>query len=226
MTTPAVEIYGSMDCPFSYLATFRLRQIWPRHEGQVRLLWRNMALEYVNRRPAVQPLIEAERGLFAQIEPQLPYEPWAREPWDWPSTMWPAAEALACAQLQGERPALAMSWALRHAFFGQSRNIALRHEILAIAREVAAEEPGLDVGRFKVDWDGGQTKAAVIAESRRGWRELQLEGSPTFVLPDGQRRTNPAVGDIDFDEDRYVLRRYAPFAGDWRTVYEEMLGGS
>ena len=167
MTERTIEIYSSIACPYAYLAVYRLRQIWPDYRGRVRLVWRALSLEYINREPVVQPLIEAERALFEQIEPQLPYEAWARPAWDWPTTMWPAAEALACAQIQSAEAALAMSWALRHAFFAQSRNIALRHVILEIAREVAAEEASLDVGRFKVDWDVGQTKASVIADSRR-----------------------------------------------------------
>lgn len=227
MGLPTIEIYSSMDCPYAYLATYRLRQRLPRVGSHVRLVWRCLSLEHINKRPVLQPLIEAERDLFAQIEPALPYEPWARQTWDWPTTMWPAAEALACAQLQSADAALALSWALRYAFFAQSRNIALRHEIMAIAEEVAADVaanvPLLDVGQFKVDWDSGRMKAVVIAESRRGWRELQLNGSPTFILPDGRRLTNPAVGEIDFDEEAYVLRRYEPFEGDVQAVYGEML---
>lgn len=222
MTLRKIEVYGSMDCPYTYLAAYRLRRQWPHYRDRVKVVWRCLSLEYVNRRPVVQPLIEAERELFARIEPQLPYEPWARATWDWPVTMWPASEALACAQLQGAAAGMAMSWALRHAFFAQSRNIALRHEIMAIAREVAAESGALDPGQFKVDWDVGQTKAAVIAESRRGWRELKLQGSPTFILPDGRRLTNPAVGEIDFDEEAYMLRDYRPFEGDWEAVYRDM----
>lgn len=223
MSERKVEVYGSMDCPYTYLATYRLRRLWPRIEGTVKVVWRCLSLEYINKRPVVQPLIAAERQLFAQIEPALPYEPWSREDWDWPVTMWPASEALACAQLQNAESAMAMSWALRHAFFAESRNIALRHEILAIAKEVAERAP-LDVGQFKVDWDSGRMKPAVIGESRHGWRELKLEGSPTFILADGRRVTNPALGEIDFDEESYVLRGYEGFDGDVEAVYAEMLG--
>lgn len=222
MSERKVEVYGSMDCPYTYLATYRLRGLWSRIEGTVKVVWRCLSLEYINKRPVVQPLIAAERQLFAQIEPDLPYEPWAREDWDWPVTMWLASEALACAQLQNAEAAMAMSWALRHAFFGESRNIALRHELLAIAKEVAERTP-LDVGQFKVDWDSGRMKPAVIGESRHGWRELKLEGSPTFILPDGRRVTNPALGEIDFDEENYVLREYEGFEGDVEAVYAELL---
>ena len=77
MTLRKVEIYGSMDCPYPYLAAYRLRKFLPRFPDGVKVVWRCLSLEYVNRRPVVQPLIEAERALFAQIEPDLPYEAWA-----------------------------------------------------------------------------------------------------------------------------------------------------
>ncbi|HSM57970.1 MAG TPA: DsbA family protein [Candidatus Sulfomarinibacteraceae bacterium] len=222
MTVPTIEIYASLDCPFAYLATYRLRCVWPEFEGRVRLVWRALSLEYVNKRPVVKPLIEAERDLFARIEPQLPYELWPEADWNWPVTMWPAFEALACAQAQGPEAATAMSWALRHGFFAQGRNVALRHELLDIARDVAREAP-LDVARFEDDWDHGRYKATVIEESRRGWRELKLNGSATFVLPDGRRVTNPALGEVDFDEETYELRHYRPYDGDPLQVYRELL---
>ncbi len=225
MTLPTIEIYSSLDCPFAYLLNYRLRQLWPAYEGRLRLVWRALSLEYVNARPVVKPLIEAERALFAQIEPDLPYEPWQREGWDWPSTMWPAFEALACARAQNDEAAFAMSWALRHHFFAQSTNIALRHELLAIAREVAQSAP-LDLTQFAADWDSGRYKATVIEESRHGWHELKLNGSATLILPDGRRLTNPALGKIDFDEERYELRSYEPFSGDVLEVYRGVLDGA
>jgi hypothetical protein len=128
-------------------------------------------------------------------------------------TFWPAFEALACAQAQSHVAGFAMSWALRHAFFAESRSPALRHELLAIAREVATQAD-LDVERFEHDWDSGRYKASVIADSGRGWHELKVNGSPTFVLPDGRQVSGPASGEVDIDEERGVVRSYVPFVGD------------
>lgn len=222
MPLPSLELYASLDCPYAYLATYRLRQLWPAYRGKVELVWRALSLEYVNARPVTKPLIDAERPLFAQIEPALPYAPWDAAEWLWPATMWPAFEALACAQAQSAEAAFEMSWALRRAFYGLSTNIALRHVLLDIARQVAGMA-ALDLARFEADWDSGRHKESVIAESRRGWHELRLDGSATFVLPDGQRVTNPAIGEIDFDEEQYVLRSYSPFAGDPLAVYRQLL---
>lgn len=223
MILPTIEIYASLECPYAYLAAYRLRQVWPEFAGRVQVVWRALSLEYINRRVGTPPpMFEAEKRLFAQIEPALPWQPWSRPLWEWPATAWPAFEALACAQAQGHEAAWAMSWALRRAFFAEGRPLSLRHELLAIAREVAAESR-LDLARFEADWDSGRSKSSVIAESRRGWHELKVNGSATFILPGGRQMTNPALGEIDFDEENYTLRSYIPFAGDPLAVYRKML---
>jgi hypothetical protein len=221
---PTLEIYSSLDCPYAYLAVYRLRQVWPEFAGRVRLVWRALSLEYVNSSLVSRPLIDAERELFALIEPALPFHPWPRPAWDWPVTMWPAFEAVACAQAQNDEAGFAMSWALRHAFFAQGRNIALRHELFAIAREVAAKT-ALDIAEFEADWDDGRYKSTIIVESGKGWHELKVNGSATFVWADGRQLTNPAIGEIDFDETQYITRSYAPYVGDPLQVYRELLAG-
>jgi hypothetical protein len=219
---PTIEIYSSMECPYAYLATYHLRQVWPEFRGKVRLAWRALALEYVNRQSYPKPLYAAEYALFRQIEPGLPWNLWARPDWEWPTTHWPAFEALACAQVQGDEPAFEMSWALRHAYFAGSRCLSLRHEILAVAESVASQG-ALDLRRFTEDWDAGRYKARVLEESRRGWEDLKVDGSATLLLPGGQRMTNPAIGEIDFDEARYELKRYTPYPGNPADVYRQVL---
>jgi predicted DsbA family dithiol-disulfide isomerase len=222
MSLPVMEIYSSIECPFAYLAVFRLRQVWHDYEDRVGFAWRTLSLEWVNQQSFALPLFEAERQLFHQIEPDLPWQRWSRPPWEFPSTWWPAFEALNCAQAQGQAQAFEMSWELRRAYFAESRNISLRHEIMAVANAVA-QQTELDLARFEADWDGGKYKGLAHSESQRGWKELKLDGSATFVLPDGTRLTNPASGDADIDEDAYEVRSYQPYAGDPRQAYRELL---
>lgn len=222
MALPTIEIYASLECPYAYLATYRLRQVWPEYKEQVQILWRALSLEYINQRIYSKRLHDAEMDLFAQIDPALPMQPWPRPEWEWPSTFWPAFEALACAQAQGPGEAFEMSWALRHAYFAEGRNPGLRHELLDIVAPVAARTR-LDLELFQTDWDSGQYKSSIIGESRAGWRELKVNGSATFVLPDGSQVTNPATGEIDFDEENAILKHYTPFPGDPLDVYREML---
>ena len=222
MTLPTIEIYSDIQCPWTYLAIYRLRMVWPEYADHVRLAWRALSLEYINGQGTPKPTLDAETGLIARIAPALPLQRWSRPDWQWPVTCWPAFEALACAQVQGHDAGFAMSWALRHAFFAQSRGPALRHELLAIARTVAAATD-LDVARFEIDWDNGRYKAGVIADSRRGWHELKVNGSPTFVLPSGRQVSGPAGGEADIDEEQGVVRGYVPFEGDPLAVFRELL---
>lgn len=98
-----IEIYSSIECPYAYLAAYRLRQIWPEFEGRVEIAWRALSLEYVNRAIYPKPLLDEEMSLFARIEPDLPMRAWIRPEWEFPTTFWPAFEALACAQAQGSQ---------------------------------------------------------------------------------------------------------------------------
>lgn len=222
MIPTTIELFSSLECPYAYLTNYRLRQLWQEFAGKLAIVWRALSLEYINRRSYPKPLLEAEMPLFARLEPNLPIRPWAQPEWAWPTTFWPAYEALACAQAQGFEAAFEMSWALRSAFFAHGRDITLRHELLIIAGDLASR--GLvDLARFEEDWDSGRYKAGVLAESRRGWHELRVNGSATLVLPGGRQVTNPAVGQIDFDEDRFVLRSFTPYAGDALQAYHQLL---
>jgi predicted DsbA family dithiol-disulfide isomerase len=217
-----IEVYSSMECPYAYLAVYRLRQVLPEFTGRLYIVWRALSLEWVNESNYPKPLYEAEFELFQQIEPRLPWQMWARPDWHWPSTYWPAFEALACAQLQGSDAAFEMSWALRRAYFAENRNLSLRHEILAIVEELSASG-SLSLRRFEQDWNRGVTKYQVIQESRSGWRERKLNGSATFVFQDRRTITNPAIGEIDFDEENACLRSYKPYEGDPLEAYRQML---
>ena len=103
---------------------------------------------------------------------------------------------------------------------GTPRDNAAAYKLFA---EAAAAEAGLDLARFEEDWDSGRYKASVIADSRRGWHTLKVGGSPTFVLPSGRQISNPAAGDADIDEQRGVVRRYTPYAGDPLAIFRALL---
>jgi predicted DsbA family dithiol-disulfide isomerase len=217
-----IEIYTSIECPYAYLAAFRLSQLMHEWEGRVNIQWSALSLEFINRSSYAKPLYEAEYALFKQIEPDLPWKRWDRPDWHWPTTFWPAFEALACAQSQGKQSAFEMSYALRSAHFAECRNISLRHELFDIASSLA-KNGTLDLEHFQDDWDHGRFRFTVFEESRKGWQQLKLDGSATLILADGRRTTNPAVGEIDFDEEHGVLRSFTPYAGDPLDVYRNLL---
>jgi predicted DsbA family dithiol-disulfide isomerase len=197
---PTIEVFSDIHCPWGYLASFRLRELEPEWRGRVRLVWRCLPLEVVNNRGTPKQIVDQELPYLLQIEPDIPARPWRRAEWEYPVTILPAFEALKCAQAQGDEAALSFNWAVRRAFFAESRCIALRHILIDIAREA-----GLDVAQFASDFDSGRYKHLVIQESERGWNILKVKGSPTLVLPSGEQRPYPAIPELLWDNDDQVI---------------------
>lgn len=197
---PTIEMFSDIHCPWGYLAAFRLRELEPEWRGRVRLAWRCLPLEVVNSRGTPKQIVDQELPFLLQIEPDIPARPWRRAEWEYPVTLLPAFEALKCAEAQGDEAALAFNWAVRRAFFAESRCISLRHILIDIAREA-----GLDVAQFTSDLDSGRYKHLVIQESERGWNILKVKGSPTLVLPSGEQRPYPAIPELLWDADDHVI---------------------
>lgn len=191
---PVLEFWSDLHCPYAYLAAYRLRRALPAFEGRVEVRARCLAIEHADEKPTPREILDAEAPLIMLEEPGIPYRPWQGSASGWPSTMWPAFEAVKCAERQGWRAALELDWRIREAFWARSEPIALRHVLQRLAREA-----GLDVPRFTQDWDAGVAKRLVLEEARRGWDELGLELSPTFVAPSGQRFENPAAPKVVLD---------------------------
>lgn len=225
MTLPIIEVYGSIECPYAYLMNFRLRKLMPEYEGKLQVAWRALSLEHVNNAPSNMLGLIYEGGILKMAEPKLMVKEWPQNELIPPTTFLPAFEALAGAQAQGHAAAFELSWALRHAVYAEGRNISMRHEVFALAEQVA-KKTDLDIEQFKRDWDGGKHKAKIIAESSKGWYEIKVEGSATLVLPNGKQFSNPAIGEFDFDERKGEVRDYHPPNKDWMTTYREILNGA
>src|SRR5688572_22149023 len=158
-----IALYADLTCPYTYLAAFRLRTLRDEYCGRVEVVHKSLALEYVNRVPTPKPLLEAELPLLMLAEPEIPYRPWSAPDSAWPVTVWPAFEAVKCAERQSLDLADELAWAIRVAFFAESRCISMRHVLLELAEQV-----GLDMARFEDDFDGGVAKQLVIEEARAG----------------------------------------------------------
>jgi hypothetical protein len=156
-------------------------------------------------------VLDIELPLVLAGEPDIPYRPWAAPASEWPVTMWPAFEAVKCAERQGWEAADDLDWAIRAAFFGENRCVSLRHVLLDLAAR-----GGLDIKQFTTDFDSGVAKSRVIAEAREGWEEGKVGGSPTFVLPSGAVYTDLGLPDLELDATagwRPTAFRPAPCAG-------------
>jgi predicted DsbA family dithiol-disulfide isomerase len=225
MTLPIVEVYGSIECPYAYLMSFRLRKLMPEFEGKLGIAWRSLSLELVNSAPSNLSGLLYEATILKMAEPKLAVQEWSHQDQSPPTTFLPAFEALECAQAQGQAAAFVMSWELRHALYAESRNISLRHVIFAVA-EKSAKAGQLNLEQFKRDWDAGKFKNNVMTDSDKGWHEIKVNGSATLVLPNGSQFSNPGIGEFEFDERRGEVREYHPPERDWATTYREILNSA
>ena len=222
MTTPVtLAMYADLHCPYAYLTAYRLRQLRSEWRGTIRLIHKSLALEYVNRRSTPKTILEVETPMLLVTEPEIPYQPWHQPESEWPVTMWPAFEAVKCAERQDADLADDLAWAIRTAFFHDSRCISMRHVLFELAEGV-----GLDMARFEEHFDGGVTKHLVVEEAREGWERLQVEGSPTFVLPNGEQRSYVGLPKIELDERQHYKPMHmepAPDGGDPLDPYRKLL---
>ena len=229
---PRVALYADLACPYAYIAVYRLRKLRDEYRGRVIIEHKSLPLEYVNRQPTPKPVLDSECPLLMLAEPELPWEPWHAPLWQWPVTLWPAFEAVKCAERQDMALADDLDWAIRTAFFAESRCVSMRHVLLELAERV-----GLAMDRFARDFDSGQAKALVMEEAHAGWARLKVPGSPTLVLPSG-RQIGDAVElglpEALVDEQghcRVTGLRPAPCAGEaclalYRRMLDEAAGSA
>lgn len=189
-----IDLYSDVHCPYGYITAYRLRQLRDEYAGKIIIHRRSLSLEYINRRPTPNNIINAETPILMLEEPDIPYHPWHRPLSEWPVTMWPAFEAIKCAELQSQEYAAELDWAIRKAFFAGSRCISMRHVLFELA-----EETGLDMAHFAEAFDSGITKLQVLQEAQMGWETLKVEGSPTFVLPSGEQASYLALPKVKLD---------------------------
>lgn len=226
---PRIALYADLTCPYAYIAAYRLRQLRAAYRGRVIIEHKSLALEYVNRQPTPKPTLDSEIPILMLQQTDLPWQPWHAPLWQWPVTVWPAFEAVKCAEHQSDALAEDLDWAIRSAFFVESRCISMRDVLLELAERV-----GLEMARFTADFDSGQAQPLVLAEAREGWEQLKVAGSPTFVLPSGRQLSNLGLPEVEVDEQqhgRVTGLRPASCSGDaclalYRQMIEEAATGA
>lgn len=224
----SIALYSDLSCPYAYITLFRLRKLRDEYGGRVQLRHKSLALEYVNKEPIPKPVLDSELPPLMLLEPDIPYQPWHRPLSEWPVTMWPAFEAVKCAERQDPQLADDLSWAIRVAFFAESRCISMRHVLLELAEAV-----GLDMARFTDDFDRGVVKGLVIEEARDGWERTRVPGSPTLVLPSGEQFAGVGLPEVELDADRHhrvTGMTPIPCQGDacldlYRRIFDQALAG-
>lgn len=212
---PRVALYADLACPYAYITAYRLRKLRDEYRQQLIIEHKSLPLEYVNRQPTPKRMLDSENPLLMLEEPDLPWEPWHAPLSEWPVTLWPAFEAVKCAERQDMALADDLDWAIRTAFFAESRCVSMRHVLFELAEGV-----GLAMDRFAHDFDSGAIKGLVMEEAREGWERLKVPGSPALVLPDGRVVGDTAelgLPEVEVDEQghgRVTALHPAPCVGE------------
>ena len=185
-----IAYYSDIACPWAHVAVHRLHETRERLGLTEQVVFdpRAFPLELINDQPTPKKILDAEIPVTGALEPDAGWQVWQRPQSEYPVTSLPALEAVHAAKQQGPRAAEALDRALRKAFFGESRTISMRHEIL----DLAASIEGLDVDPLARALDDGRarshlTKDRIVSETDR------VEGSPHLFLPEGTNVANPGI---------------------------------
>ncbi|HEX2295010.1 MAG TPA: DsbA family protein [Actinomycetota bacterium] len=185
-----VVVFADIGCPWAHVAVHRLHETRAAMGLEDRVVFDLHAfpLEVVNGRPTPKKTLDAEIPVAGALEPEAGWQMWQRPDHEYPVTMLPALEAVHAAKEQGPKVAEGLDRALRRGFFGASRNVSMRHEIL----DVAATVPGLDVDRLARALDEGRARPMLAADREIASTD-EVDGSPHVFLPNGASMHNPGI---------------------------------
>lgn len=185
-----IAVWSDLGCPWSHAVVWRLHDARRRLgvEGRVRLDHHAFPLELFNSEPTPRRERDAEWPVAASLAPRAGWQAWSAPDHTWPVTMLPPMEAVQAAKLQSLEASEALDRDLRRAFWGESRCISLRHQIL----EVAGACDGLDLATLTGALDDGRARRALFDD----WtvaRTDEVRGSAHLFAPDGTNAQNPGI---------------------------------
>ena len=183
-------LFSDITCPWSHSAVHRWRAERARREleDEVFLDLRCFPLELFNRRPTPKRILDAEIPVAGSLSPEAGWQMWAGAAFDYPVSSLLAMEAVHAARDQSAKAAEELDLALRRAFFEDSRNISLHHEIIVIARE----RRGVDEQAVEEALESGRARRRVFDDYRAAQKD-EIKGSPHFFLEGGGNWHNPGV---------------------------------
>lgn len=212
-----IVVYSDIGCPWAHVAVFRLHRMRSKLDldEQVAFDMRAFPLEIFNEQPTPKKILDAEISVAGALEPDAGWQMWQRPESEYPVTMLPALEAVQAAKEQGMNVSEDLDRALRAAFFGESRVISMRHEILDIAGRCA----DLDVAALRDALDTGRARAAILEQAREA-RSDEVEGSPHLFLPDGSDFHNPGI-EMEWEGEHGI--GFPVVNSDRPEIYEDIL---
>ncbi len=184
-----VVVFADIACPWAHAAVHRFHTTRAQLglEETIRLDPRAFPLEIFNERPTPKRILDAEIPVAGELAPEAGWRMWERQLYEYPVTTLPAMEAVYAAKGQSALAAEALDRALRRGFFGASRNVSMRHEIL----EIAADCEEVDLERLAKDLDSGTSRRALFDDYAVA-RTSTVKGSPHFFFADADSH-NPGV---------------------------------
>ena len=212
-----VVVWSDIACPWATLAVHRLRTTRARFglDDRVRLDHRAFPLELFNERPTPRKVLAAEVPVVGARAPEFGWRVWQAADSEWPVTTLPALEAVQAAKEQSLDAGEQLDFALRRAFFAESRCISMRHVIL----DVAEGCPAVDVDVLRKALDDGRCRRTVIEHRDQAERQ-DVKGSPHLFLPDGSDAHNPGI--LMHWEGEHG-RGFPVIDADDPSVYEDLL---
>lgn len=219
MPEPVVEFFADLHCPHAYLTRYRLRQIEDEYRGELRFRSRCLSIEYDTERPTPKRILDVEAHSLMLQEEDIPYEPWPEARTSrWPTTFFPAFEAVKAAETIDPAMAWELDWRIREAFFAEHACVTMRHVLADLAEDV-----GLARERFLEAFDAGH-REAVVEESEEGWYEEGFTHSPSLRLPDGSTHVNPGDHRTEMDRERgFRLTSFDPGREDEAAYLAELI---
>ncbi|MDQ3218747.1 MAG: DsbA family protein [Actinomycetota bacterium] len=185
-----VVVFSDLSCPWAHAAIHRFWEQRSRLglEDELILDHRVFPLELHNRRGTPKHILEAEIPVAGGLAPEAGWQVWQGPVHEWASTLLLAMEAVQAAKEQSLKASEALDRALRRAFFADSRNISMHHEIVAVAE--ATE--GVDAALVGASLEDGRRRRALF-EDRVVSGSGEVKGSPHFFLANGTDFHNPGV---------------------------------
>ena len=185
-----VVVFSDLSCPWAHAAVHRFWEQRARLglEDEVVLDHRVFPLELHNDRGTPKRILEAEIPVAGSLAPEAGWQVWQGPTHEWASTLLLAMEAVQTAKQQSLRASEALDRALRRAFFADSRNLSMHHEIVAVAEATEGVDAGL-VGESLKD---GRRRSSLFEDKAASVSD-DVEGSPHFFLADGTDIHNPGV---------------------------------
>jgi predicted DsbA family dithiol-disulfide isomerase len=184
-----VVVFTDVVCGWSTVALHRFYQARERLglTDVVRVDHQLFLLEDVNQFPIPKRYLDSEIPVVGSLAPDFGWKPWQGDASTWPITSLLANEAVHAAKRQSTQAAERLDMALRHAFFTDSRPIALLHEIV----DVAGGCDDVDEDALRRDLDEGAARGEMMRNYRGNVDDVQ--GSPHFFLADGSDVHNPGI---------------------------------